>query len=107
MAAKSTSRNNSPSARVGRSPAYIRLRAVWLPANAHRGCAHCTRAVHVGAPNSDPLQATVDHSVEVDLGLVDPLDTTYWLVACRHCNSRRGAEYRQASERTHPVSEQW
>lgn len=100
-----SSRSSSPSGKVGRTRAYIKLRRTWLAANAHRGCAHCHQPVVIGAPNSNPRQATVDHIVEVDLALVDPLDTSYWLVACRGCNSSRGARYRQTRIEHH--SEPW
>ena len=102
----SSSRNNSPSAQVGRTPAYMRKRKAWLASlpRERLRCVYCNRPVIVGAPNTNPLQATVEHSVEVGRRLVDPLDTAYWLLACRGCNSSRGATYQQGRDHT---SERW
>lgn len=102
-----SSRNNSPSAQVGRTSAYMRTRKRWLASIPieQRRCVHCKRPVIIGAPNTNPLQATVDHSVEVDRGLADPMDTRLWVLACRSCNSSRGATYQQGAG-AH-TSERW
>ena len=93
----------SPSARVTSSPTFRAAAQAFL-LDSDRRCAHCRAEVHIGAPNTDPLQATVDHAVEVARDMVDPMDTRYWLVACRSCNSRRGARYQQGG---HHASEAW
>ena len=97
-----SSRSSSPTSRIGDG----RARRAWLgtPGRDLR-CAHCGRMTRLGAPNTDPMQATVDHVVEVARGSTDPNDQRYWLVACRHCNSSRGARYQQ--QPAHRTSERW
>ena len=101
MMQRRTSRNDSASANVGRKYAYLKARKAWLT-TAGTTCWLCSRPVrfdvhylHVDAP-------TVDHAIECDLYAVDPLDTRYWLLAHRACNSRRGALYQQRKAKQSP-----
>lgn len=40
--------------------------------------------------NKNKNLATIDHVIPVCSGLINPLDESNWVIACKKCNSRKG-----------------
>ena len=85
-----------------RGYAYQQARTNFL--NTHPPVCHwCGRTVYKDAPPTYPLKATIDHLSEVHRAPHLALDTTHWVIACRRCNTSRGATYRN----TKPTRRTW
>ena len=88
-----------------RSAAYRRARDAWLWSADHQWTCHlCGRTVHPDVPPQSSQAPTVDHVVPTSSG-ADPMDTTYWGLAHRGCNSRRGSA--AVVEPTRGATRQW
>lgn len=82
--------------------AYQQARAAFL--NTHPPTCHwCGRTVYIDAPPLYPLKATIDHLIEIHRAPQLALDTQHWVIACRRCNTSRGATYRN----TTPPKRRW
>lgn len=72
-----------------RTAAYQRLRQEWLWSADHGWVCHlCGRQVHPDVHPQSKQAPTVDHVLPTSTG-ADPMDTSYWRLAHRGCNSRR------------------
>jgi len=70
-------------------------------------CHWCGCPVSMQLPKAHPLNATVDHLIEVDRAPYLAMDVSNWVVACRRCNSKRGAMYGNAKHARRTASREW
>lgn len=81
---------------------YQQLRANFIATHPPT-CHWCGRTTYPEAPPTYPLKTTIDHLIELDRAPQLSLNTAYWVIACRHCNTSRGATYRN----TKPTRRTW
>lgn len=82
------SRKTNARRRTGKDARYITIQSVIDRDGAV--CYLCLSPVNIGAPNTDPMQATIEHVIPLSRGGEHVWENVR--IACRDCNRRKGTK---------------